>query len=94
VISFSNPANCAGTETEDWFTQDGPGNNYKNKDTLKRICDSCPAKQECYDYAIEWNVLGFWGGTTEYQRRVIRRQLGIEVKPIVQDEWEWKRKYA
>ena len=90
---FSNPANCAGTDTDEWFTEDGVGKNYSNKDTLSRICQACEAKQECFDYAIEWNVLGYWAGTTEFNRRMIRRKLGIQAKPIVQDEWEWKRKY-
>lgn len=91
---FENPANCAGTNTDDWFTEDGPGKSYMNRDVLERICGACEAKQECFDYALEWNVSGFWGGTTELQRRMIRRKLNIIAKPIVTDEWEWKKKYA
>lgn len=36
----------------------------------KRICNSCPVKQECLDYAIQaGEEFGVWGGTTEIERR-------------------------
>jgi WhiB family redox-sensing transcriptional regulator len=91
---FENPANCAGTETDEWFTEDGVGKTYNNVDTLKRICGACEAKQECLQYALEWNVLGFWAGTSEFQRRRLRKELNIIPKSIISDNWEWKRKYA
>lgn len=40
----------------------------------KAICARCPVKAQCLDFAIE-NVekFGIWGGTSEKERRVIRR---------------------
>jgi WhiB family redox-sensing transcriptional regulator len=40
----------------------------------KRICDACPVKQECLAFAIGTNQeYGVWGGTTEEERRIVRR---------------------
>lgn len=89
--SFNNPANCAGTETEDWFTDKKV---YDNKDTLRRICGACMAKDECLQYALEYNVIGYWAGTSEKERRDMRRKLNIIPKPILISEWEMAKYYA
>ena len=40
----------------------------------KAICDGCPVRAECLEYALathqEWGV---WGGTNEHERRAILR---------------------
>lgn len=41
----------------------------------KSICEGCPVRGECLDFAITTNQeFGVWGGTTEDERRVLRRQ--------------------
>ena len=41
----------------------------------KQVCDQCPVKQECLDFALATNQdSGIWGGLSEEERRVIRRQ--------------------
>ena len=32
------------------------------------VCNQCPVKQQCREYARENDELGFWGGETEEQR--------------------------
>jgi len=93
VNMFKNPANCADTETDEWFVNDN-SKTYDNINILKRICSSCLAQDECREYSIEWNVQGYWAGTSEEQRRNIRRKLNIIPRQIVTNEWEWNRKYA
>jgi WhiB family redox-sensing transcriptional regulator len=40
----------------------------------KRVCLSCPVKQECLDYALERDEpFGIWGGLTARERRRQRR---------------------
>lgn len=40
-----------------------------------RICSTCPVLDECLDYALEaGETYGVWGGTTEKQRRRLRRR--------------------
>lgn len=29
---------------------------------LERICATCPIKTMCHDYAVEHDLLGYWGG--------------------------------
>lgn len=88
---FSNPANCAGTETEEWFTDK---NVYENKDILKKICGTCKAKNECLEYALEYSVVGYWAGTSELERRIMRKKLNIIPKPILISEWEMAKYYG
>lgn len=40
----------------------------------KAVCKCCPVRQWCLDYALESaEKIGVWGGTSERQRRVLRR---------------------
>ena len=40
----------------------------------KEICDECPAKAACADHAMATGqTIGIWGGTSERERRRIRR---------------------
>ena len=42
--------------------------------SAKLICAECPVINECLDYAIRTNQdSGIWGGTTEDERKSIRR---------------------
>ena len=87
MIAFENEANCASTDPELFFTKDRGG--YDNMPALKRICGACNAKDECLDYAINNSVLGYWGNTTEKQRRIIRVKLGIRPERLLEREWEY-----
>lgn len=40
---------------------------------VARLCGSCPVREECLDYALEHHEKGIWGGTTENQRKQMRR---------------------
>ena len=40
----------------------------------RELCETCPVRQECLDYALaDHTLMGLWGGTTDAERRVIRR---------------------
>lgn len=49
------------------------------------ICDSCPVKTECLNYAISNGIeYGIWGGMTERQRLPLLRQYQkVHGKPEV-----------
>ena len=50
-------------------------------ETAKEICSGCPVRGECLDFAITSNQeFGVWGGTTEDERRVLRRQWRARVR--------------
>jgi WhiB family redox-sensing transcriptional regulator len=50
---------------------------YANLPTAKAICGACPIAVACLTYALKNHELGIWGGTTEEQRRALRRRNGI-----------------
>ena len=77
----SDTPNCESTDTELFFVPDGQGT-YPEVKALKTICGNCIVKKECLDYALKYNVLGYWGNTTEGQRHALRRQLNITQIPM------------
>lgn len=71
-------ANCQGTDTESFFIEIGD----VYPPSLKRICGECEVRSDCLNYAIKYRMQGFWGGTTEQERRTIKRAKTINsIKP-------------
>lgn len=48
-------------------------------EAFKRVCRGCPFINKCLEYSIAHESHGVWGGTTPYERDVMRRKLGITV---------------
>ena len=47
----------------------------------KKVCVTCPVRQQCLEFAITTNQeYGVWGGADEEERRVIRRRWRAEVR--------------
>jgi WhiB family redox-sensing transcriptional regulator len=45
----------------------------------KEVCAGCPVAAECLEFAISTNQeYGIWGGTSEEERRVLRRKWRAE----------------
>jgi WhiB family transcriptional regulator, redox-sensing transcriptional regulator len=62
-------AACRGVGPSDYVR--GRGANYES---AKTVCGDCPVRQECLDVALaDESLVGLWGGTTEAERREIRR---------------------
>ena len=41
----------------------------------RRECARCPVRQECLDYALaDESIVGLWGGTSDAERRELRRR--------------------
>jgi WhiB family redox-sensing transcriptional regulator len=58
---------CADQPPSLFFPSDGVG-----VEVAKRICEECPVRATCLEYAIENRIdHGVWGGTSERQRRRI-----------------------
>ncbi len=47
---------------------------YPFENEAKAVCVSCPMRVQCLSVAVRDNVMGIWGGTTDGERRTIKRQ--------------------
>lgn len=59
---------CASVDPDLWFPDPG-----SSSAAAKRVCLGCEVRTDCLEYALEHGERGIWGGTTENQRRAIRR---------------------
>ncbi len=80
--SFDGTQPCATMNGDMFFPETGP-ETIEIKPILKKICDGCQFQTPCLQYALENAVQGFWAGTVERERRLMRRRLKIAVKPLV-----------
>jgi WhiB family redox-sensing transcriptional regulator len=44
------------------------------------ICNRCEVQIECLEYALKSSVAGVWGGTTEKERKRLKRQAAKVVQ--------------
>jgi WhiB family redox-sensing transcriptional regulator len=80
-VRFPQEAPCAETDPEMFFAEErqDPRNPnkivsvYRNEKGAKAVCFSCEYRFECLQLALEENLIGIWGGTTENERRNIKR---------------------
>lgn len=62
-------ASCKTEQSMTFFPQ-----NREEEAVALAICGICPVQEDCLDHAMETNErFGVWGGTTERQRRKLRR---------------------
>lgn len=83
-LKWMDKANCKGLDTEEFFAGDET-KVYNNKPLLTRICGNCEVLEECKDYSLRYAVQGWWGNTSEKQRREKRQRLNITAIQIVSD---------
>lgn len=82
MYNFTDQANCIGIDVDMFFTEEG-SSTFQEENFLKRVCSACSVKSECLDYALHNAVSGWWGGTSEYQRKRLRKQLNINPEPVI-----------
>lgn len=61
---------CVSADPEMFFAEKGRTNR-----AAKDLCDQCPCKQPCLEYALglpATDDFGVWGGTSERQREALR----------------------
>ncbi len=67
-------AACQDTDPDLFFPVGTTGPAIDQIDSAKAVCDSCHAKAPCLEFALVTNQdSGVWGGTSEEERRRIRR---------------------
>ena len=64
---------CRTVEPSVFFPSDGVG-----VEVARQICQTCPVKQQCLEYAIHHRIdHGVWGGASERERRRIARRRRV-----------------
>lgn len=69
-LQWMDDALCAEVGTDLFF----PEGSISNRDAIA-TCKRCEVRMKCLDYALSLplNPVGIWGGTTERERRELRR---------------------
>lgn len=69
-IKWMKAALCQDQPPSHFFPSDGVG-----VEAARRLCETCPVKSPCLEYALAERIdHGVWGGTSERERRRIRRR--------------------
>lgn len=56
-----------------WFPGDGTNAAYETR-WAKQMCNECPIRQQCLEYALVANEEhGIWGGLTRQERTALKR---------------------
>ena len=79
TTAWMRDGNCRAYPPGVFFPSDGAG-----VEIARRICETCPVKGPCLEYALEQKVEhGVWGGCSERERRRIakRRRATLAVSP-------------
>lgn len=53
---------------------------------VRPLCAGCEFLRECREYAIRYDVQGFWGGMSQTERKAERKRLGIVAIKITATE--------
>lgn len=71
--SFDGTQPCHKMELAKFFPEDRV-EEQKAKSEIKSICKMCQFHAACLEWAIENSEKGIWAGTTEDDRRIMRRR--------------------
>ena len=67
-------AACSGLDPDLFFPVSASGASLTEIEAARRICQCCPVMTPCLRWALDLGqVSGIWGGTTEEERRALRR---------------------
>ena len=66
---------CRDTDPDLFFPVGTTGPAIEQIETAKAVCQECESRQPCLEFALTTNQdSGIWGGTSEEERRKLRRQ--------------------
>jgi WhiB family redox-sensing transcriptional regulator len=69
--TWADRANCRGVDPDLFFPDRGEPTRH-----AKEVCRGCEVRDECLGYALaSGQKFGIWGGTSERERRLLRRRL-------------------
>jgi WhiB family redox-sensing transcriptional regulator len=72
--NWRDHAACSRLDPDLFFPVSTSGASLVDIEAAKRVCQRCPVTTPCLRWALDLGqVSGIWGGTTEEERRVLRR---------------------
>lgn len=71
---LTTEAACAGLPVDMFFMEIGEMVSDKHLKPFRTLCSNCPVVDICLEWAVVHEKYGFWGGTTERERKSIRRK--------------------
>ncbi len=81
TLIWRQDAACRDIDPNLFFPVGVTGDAVEQIATAKDICSGCPVRLECLDFAITSNQeFGVWGGTSEDERRALRRQWRARIR--------------
>ena len=75
-FNWQKDAACKGMPI-DWFYV---GRGQMVSASVVEACERCPVKEACLTHALKHEDHGYWGGTSEKQRSLMRIELGIRLR--------------
>ena len=81
VSAWRTRSACLDSDPDVFFPIGSTGPALEQIETAQRICTACTVRDECLEFALATNQdAGIWGGTSEEERRVIRRRIAARSK--------------
>jgi WhiB family transcriptional regulator, redox-sensing transcriptional regulator len=72
--TWRTSALCRHADPDLFFPVGTTGTAIEHIEAAKAVCERCPVKEPCLQFAIETNQEnGVWGATSEEERRALRR---------------------
>lgn len=66
---------CRSVDPNLFFPTGSANHGAESSEVAKQVCSDCAVTAECLDFALRANLeAGVWGGTSEDERRRLRRQ--------------------
>ena len=72
--AWRNRSLCRDSNPELFFPGGATGMALDQIEAAREVCEVCPVAEECLEFALATNQeAGVWGGTTEEERRKLRK---------------------
>ena len=79
-LGWLDDAACRHHDPELFFPESEIGAAWGQIAAAKKVCRGCPVRSTCLNWALErGHEAGIWGGTTEDERRRLRRHVSSPV---------------
>ena len=79
--TWRDEAVCRETDPDLFFPIGTTGQALLQIDRAKQVCNECTVQVSCLEFALETNQdSGIWGGTSEEERRDIRRRIAARYR--------------